>query len=153
MGKKEKPLSYYAKYLGGHPRYPGDEDIGVYIHPTLLELAFKGHSIMIPYSDIKNISNDKSKVFEGFAMVAGIGLLMNRNVNATVIIYDNDKETSETQAVALDFWSNERYAQPIIYDRMMAARNAAATQLQSAATTSTAAAADAKPTSRGPISF
>jgi hypothetical protein len=86
-------------------------------------------------------------------MVAGIGLLMNRNVNATVIIYDNDKETSETQAVALDFWSNERYAQPIIHDKMMAARNAAATQFQSAATTSTAAAADVKPVSRGPISF
>jgi hypothetical protein len=52
MGKKDKPLSYYAKY-------PGDEDIGVYIHSDLLELAFKGHSITIPYSDMKNISNDR----------------------------------------------------------------------------------------------
>jgi hypothetical protein len=29
VNKTEKPLSYYARYLGGYPRYPGDEDIGV----------------------------------------------------------------------------------------------------------------------------
>jgi hypothetical protein len=48
--------------------------------------------------------------------------LMKRKVNAMIIEYDNDKEASNTQAVALDFWSNARYAQPIIYDRMVKAR-------------------------------
>jgi hypothetical protein len=42
-----------------------------------------------------------------------------------LIEYNNDKETSEIQTVALDFWGNVKHAQPIIYDRMMKARNAA----------------------------
>jgi hypothetical protein len=130
MGKTQKPISYYAKYLGGHPRYPGDEDIGVYIHSDLLELAFKGHSITIPFSDIKNITNiDKGKVFDGGNTAVGLmvlgpfGLLMmRRKVNAMLIEYDNDKETSNTQTVALDFWGNVKHAQPIIYDRMVKAK-------------------------------
>ena len=121
---KDKPISYYARYLGGHPRYPGDQDIGVYVHPTLLELAFKGHSIIIPYSEIKNITNlDKGKVFDGgnIATFGVVGLLMKRKVNAMIIEY-NDAETSEIQTVGLDFWNNTKHAQPIIYDRMNQAR-------------------------------
>jgi hypothetical protein len=123
--KKDKPISYFATYLGGHPRYAADEQIGVHIHPTLLELAFKGHSIVIPYSDMKNITNlYNGEVMDGgnVAIFGVVGLLIKRKVNAMVIEYDNDKETSKTETVALDFWGNARYAQPIIYDRMMDAR-------------------------------
>jgi hypothetical protein len=121
---KVKPISYFATYLGGHPKYPGDESIGVYIHPEQLELAFKGHNITIPYTEIKNIVNvDKDKVFEGgnIALFGPFGLLMKRKVNATVIEY-NEAETSEIRMVALDFWANTKYAQPIIYEKMVDAR-------------------------------
>jgi hypothetical protein len=119
---KVKTISYFATYLGGHPRYASDEEISLYIHPTLLELAFKGHSILIPYSDIKSITNvNKGQVTDNSNIVTlGImGLLMKRNVNGMAIEYDNDKETSKSETIALDFWGNARYAQPLIYDRMV----------------------------------
>jgi len=119
---KVKTISYFATYLGRHPRYASDEEISVSIHPTLLELAFKGHSILIPYSDIKSITNvNKGQVTDNSNIVTlGImGLLMRRNVNGIVIEYDNDKETSKSETIALDFWGNARYAQPLIYDRMV----------------------------------
>jgi len=124
MGKaqKEKPLAYYAKYLGGHKRFPKEDNIAVYIHPTLLELAFKSHSIKIPYSDINDIENiDKGKVFDGarIAALGMIGLLAKRKINATVI---QCKDEYDTHDIALDFLSNAQHAQPIIYDRMMQAR-------------------------------
>jgi hypothetical protein len=127
--KKEdvgKPLCYFAKYVGGHIRFPSDENCMVWIYPDklIIDLLKSKHQFNISYSSMVDMKNADggNKIDLGRVVLTGVlvGLLWKKQHVLTVIEYKDDKNESRT--LVLDFESNARHVQPIIYDRMVSAK-------------------------------
>lgn len=92
--KPEKPLGgYYAKYIGGHSKFPKSKDTDVWIYSD--KIAIAPFNLVIPYSSITNIENlDYSKIL--------------------TIIYNDGKEQ---ETLVLNFGANTKYVHPILYGK------------------------------------
>jgi hypothetical protein len=133
--KQEKPVGFFTKYLGGHIRFPTNEGcmVWVYSNKVVIDLMKSKHQFNIPYSSMVDLKNaDGGNKLDGkravalglvFVPLGVVSLIWKKHHVLTMIEYKD--ENNENRTIVLDFEDNTRNVQPVIYDRMVAARTKA----------------------------
>jgi hypothetical protein len=114
-------------YVGGHKAFPKKTHTMVGIHKDALELA--NPSLRIPYSSIKNIENMDDKKISALRVVvlglvflplAIVGAMWKKKIIYTVIEYNDGMDE---QTIILDFGKKLEEIQPLVYQKVLNARN------------------------------
>jgi len=127
----QKPQDKFdAKYLGGHKAYPANKpkDVKINIFLDRIEIHSDKFLFNIPYSQMTNIENMDEKKISALRVVglglvflplAIVGAIWKKKKIYTVIEYNDG---IDTQSIVLDFEKHLEKKQPIIYQKMIAAR-------------------------------
>ena len=113
----EKPIdSGSVQYIGGHKAYPKPLRTEIFFYDDRFEIA--DYDIKVYYNKIKNISNSSErKRHEDWFAFGLIGYaLWKKNAIYTLIEYDDG---ADIQKMVLDFENNAKYAQGLIYKKML----------------------------------
>jgi hypothetical protein len=104
--------------------------VWVYSDKVVIDLMKSKHQFNIPYSSMVDLKNaDGGNKLDGkravalglvFVPLGVVSLIWKKHHVFTVIEYKD--ENNENRTIILDFEENTRNVQPVIYDRMVAAR-------------------------------
>ena len=116
-------LIFDAKYLGGHKAHPvkKQKDVRIDIFLDRIEVHSDEFIFNIPYTQMINIENmDEKKItLKRFILVGLFALAWKKKKVYTVIEYNDGVDTQE---IAFDFEKHLEKQQPVIYQKMIAAR-------------------------------